>query len=166
MQPAPLAPKLHVFVCSNRRDPGSPLGSGCGERGEALYAALKDEVGKRGEVVSTWVTRTLCLGICPKAGATVAIHGAGAPRVLTEVVPADAPRVLAEAAPLERRLAELEAHQRDKVAALARRLRPGLTDEDLRNPHDFNELSDPDWQYEDGMLAGIQAVAAALRARS
>jgi (2Fe-2S) ferredoxin len=144
MQPAPLAPKLHVFVCCNRREPASALGAGCGDRGEAVYAALKDEVAKRGEIASTWITRAFCLGICPKAGATVAVHGAGAPRVLTEVGPEDAPRVLAEAKPLELALAELEAHQRDEVA----------------------KLSAPDGQYEHGMLAGIQAVAAALRARS
>jgi len=35
----------------------------------------------------------------------------------------------------------------------------------VRNPHDFPELLDPDWQYEDGILTGIQSVLAALRAR-
>jgi hypothetical protein len=66
---------------------------------------------------------------------------------------------------VETLVAELEELQRQKVVALARRLRPGLTQEDLRNPHDFPELSDADWQYEDGVLAGIQAVQAAVRAR-
>jgi hypothetical protein len=61
---------------------------------------------------------------------------------------------------------EIEALQRLKVLELARRLRPGLTLEDTRNPHDFPELDDPDWQYEDGVLAGIQSVLAAVRARS
>jgi hypothetical protein len=60
---------------------------------------------------------------------------------------------------------ELEDLQRKKVVELARRIRPGLTDEDLRNPHDFPELADADWQHEDGVLAGIQAVLAAVRAR-
>ena len=60
---------------------------------------------------------------------------------------------------------ELEALQRRKVLDLARRLRPGLTLEDIANPHDFPELVDPDWQYEDGVLAGVQTVAAAVRAR-
>jgi hypothetical protein len=60
---------------------------------------------------------------------------------------------------------ELEDLQRKKVVALARRIRPGLTEEDLRNPHDFPELADADWQHEDGVLAGIQAVLAAVRAR-
>jgi len=47
---------------------------------------------------------------------------------------------------------------------LARRLKPGLTLEDVRNPHDFPELGDPDWHYEDGVLTGIQSVRTALRA--
>jgi hypothetical protein len=56
----------------------------------------------------------------------------------------------------------MEATQSDKVIALARRLRPGLTAEDIRNPHDFPDLDDPDWHFEDGQLAGIQAVRFAL----
>jgi len=59
----------------------------------------------------------------------------------------------------------LEEHQTGKVLELARRLRPGLTLDDILNPHDFPELGDPDWQFEDGMLTGIQSVAAALRLR-
>lgn len=65
---------------------------------------------------------------------------------------------------IERLVMDLEEQQRRKVFDLARRLRPGITPEDARNPHDFPELVDPDWQYQDGMLAGIQAVLAALRA--
>jgi len=57
----------------------------------------------------------------------------------------------------------LEEHQTGKVLELARRLRPGLTLDDILNPHDFPELGD--WQFEDGMLTGIQSVAAALRLR-
>ena len=40
---------------------------------------------------------------------------------------------------------ELEELQRSKVIDLARRLRPGLTLEDVRNPHDFPELDDVNW---------------------
>lgn len=58
----------------------------------------------------------------------------------------------------------IEAVQTKKVIDLARRLLPNLTAEDIRNPHDFPELDDPDWQYEDGVLAGIQSVRIALRA--
>ncbi len=61
---------------------------------------------------------------------------------------------------------QLEELQRHKVLDLARRLRPGLTLEDIANPHDFPELGDADWQYADGQLAGIQCVLAAVRARA
>jgi hypothetical protein len=66
---------------------------------------------------------------------------------------------------VERLVLDLEELQRRKVMDLARRLRPGLTLEDIANPHDFPELADPDWQYADGMLAGVQTVLAAVRAR-
>jgi hypothetical protein len=61
-------------------------------------------------------------------------------------------------------LEKMEQLQTQKVLDLARRLKPGLTLEDVRNPHDFPELDDPDWHYADGVLAGIQSVATALRA--
>lgn len=67
---------------------------------------------------------------------------------------------------VERLVGELEAAQRGKVLALARRLRPGLTSEDIANPHDFAELADADWQYEDGVLQGVLSVLAAIRARA
>jgi hypothetical protein len=63
-------------------------------------------------------------------------------------------------------LGAMEELQAGKVIDLARRLRPGLTAEDIRNPHDFPELEDPDWHYEDGVLTGIQSVRTALRARA
>lgn len=65
---------------------------------------------------------------------------------------------------LEALIGRMEAHQQGKVLELARRLRPGLTQEDIQNPHDFPELADTDWHYEDGVLTGIQSVASALRA--
>jgi hypothetical protein len=67
---------------------------------------------------------------------------------------------------VEALVTSLEQHQRTKVLELARRLRPGLTLEDIANPHDFPELGDADWQYEDGTLAGIQSVLAAVRAEA
>ncbi|MFO0755722.1 MAG: hypothetical protein U0359_04495 [Byssovorax sp.] len=57
----------------------------------------------------------------------------------------------------------MEEHQKSKVIALARRLLPHVTAEDIRNPHDFPDLDDPDWQFEDGQLTGIQSVRFALR---
>jgi len=58
----------------------------------------------------------------------------------------------------------MEQQQACKVVELAARLRPGLTAEDIQNPHDFRELDDPDWHFEDGQLAGLRSVAAAVRA--
>lgn len=70
-------------------------------------------------------------------------------------------RLLARRVPLL--LEEMAAHQRGRIAALAARLRPGLTLDDLKQPHDFPELADPDFHFEDGQLAGIEAVQMALR---
>jgi hypothetical protein len=87
------APRLHLFVCANRREAGSPLGPGCGERGEALYDELKRGVATRAAFGSIWVTKTHCLGVCPKSGATVAAYPSG--RVLADVDVADADTLLA-----------------------------------------------------------------------
>ena len=176
MRPVP-SPRVHLFVCANRRE-GSPLGPGCAERGEAVYAALKEEVARRGRVVDVWVTKTHCLGVCPKHGATVAHYippnGSNASVLVAEVEPEDAERILVTSPPsparpsptvdLLREIEQLEDLQRSKVLALARRLRPGLTLEDVQNPHDFPELDDPDWHYADGVLAGIASVKSALQA--
>ena len=67
---------------------------------------------------------------------------------------------------IESMLLTMQELQANKVLALARRLNPKLTLEDVKNPHDFPELADCDWHYEDGVLAGIESVLAALRARS
>lgn len=56
----------------------------------------------------------------------------------------------------------MEEAQKRKVIDLARRLKPGLTAEDIRNPHDFPDLDDPDWHFEDGQLTGIQSVRFAM----
>ena len=66
---------------------------------------------------------------------------------------------------VETLLATMEQHQVFKVFELARRLKPGITHEDMRNPHDFPELGDIDWHFEDGILTGIQTVLTAVRAR-
>ena len=66
---------------------------------------------------------------------------------------------------LERLLDEMIEQQRARVLEHARRLNPTLTDDDVQQPHDFPELAgSPEWNYEDGLLAGYQAVQAALRA--
>lgn len=63
-------------------------------------------------------------------------------------------------------LETMEETQKAKVIELARRLKPGLTAEDIRNPHDFPDLDDPDWHFEDGQLTGIQSVTFAIRSLS
>ena len=45
-----------------------------------------------------------------------------------------------------RLLDQMEETQKDKVLSLARRLLPGLTAEDIRNPHDFPDLDDARWK--------------------
>jgi hypothetical protein len=66
---------------------------------------------------------------------------------------------------VERLLDEMARAQEKKVLALARRFVPGLTPEDLRNPHDFHPLMESaEFNYEDGILAGVRAAAIAARA--
>jgi len=167
MRVAP-SPRLHLFVCANRRE-GSPLGPGCGERGDALYDALKERVASRRSFAEIWVTKTHCLGICPKRGATVARYPSAEP-IRSDVELADADALLdgevetMEWEAVERELVAIEELQTKKVLDLARRLKPGLTMEDVQNPHDFPELDDPDWHYADGILTGIKSVTTALRA--
>jgi (2Fe-2S) ferredoxin len=92
MKLASLKPRVHLFVCTNARPPGDPLGGGCGDRGEAVFAALKREVNARGLVRSVWVARSHCIGHCPKRGCTVAVSPTGS--YLVEVEPADAGAIL------------------------------------------------------------------------
>jgi len=66
---------------------------------------------------------------------------------------------------VERTLAEMVAQQDAKVLALARRIVPHLTPEDVRNPHDFPALVESAaFNYEDGVLAGLRAAQTAVRA--
>jgi (2Fe-2S) ferredoxin len=92
MRAAPIRPSVHLLVCTNQREASSPLGSGCGERGERAYEALKAEVARRGVVASAWITRTGCLGICPKVGCTVVRHPGAL--VFTDVDAGDAAELL------------------------------------------------------------------------
>jgi hypothetical protein len=153
--------RLHLFVCVNERAENDPLGRGCGARGAELYARLKDEVARRGATQSIWITRTFCLGVCPSEGCTVASYPSGE---LVRIRTIDEGVALLDAQTQDG-LADLENLQREKVLALARRINPKLTLEDVQNPHDFPELDDTDWHYEDGVLTGIQTVRAHLRAK-
>ena len=61
---------------------------------------------------------------------------------------------------------ELVSYQKRKVLELAQRIHPGLTEEDVRNIHDYPDVyGDPIFQFEDGQLAGFVAAQIALKAR-
>jgi len=63
-----------------------------------------------------------------------------------------------------RELARMIEQQRERCLDLARRLRPGLTADDITQPHDYAELSENwHWNYEDGFLAGLLAAELTLR---
>ncbi len=56
--------------------------------------------------------------------------------------------------------------QRIRLMNIARRIDPTLSADDLMQPHDHPKVANhPDFQFEDGTLAGYLAVRAALRAR-
>jgi hypothetical protein len=60
----------------------------------------------------------------------------------------------------------LIAQQERKVLDMARRIHPGLTPEDIRNPDDFPDLmGSGEWNFEDGILSGYKSAHMALRAR-
>jgi hypothetical protein len=65
----------------------------------------------------------------------------------------------------ENLLDEMIEAQRKRLRELARRIAPELTPEDLLQPHDHPRIArDPEFNYEDGILAGYLAIRAALRA--
>lgn len=68
-------------------------------------------------------------------------------------------------AALDRLFTQMIAQQESKLLRMAREVVPDLTSEDLRNPHDFPALvRDPEFNYEDGQLAGLRAAHMAARA--
>jgi hypothetical protein len=61
---------------------------------------------------------------------------------------------------------ELVEAQRAKTLALARRIDPSLTVDDLFQPHDHPKIAThPAYQFEDGVLAGLLAAQTAFRAK-
>lgn len=61
---------------------------------------------------------------------------------------------------------ELAKGQHAKLLACGRRIVPVLTEDDLLQPNDFPELeTHPEFRYEEGILAGMQTVQMALRAK-
>lgn len=66
---------------------------------------------------------------------------------------------------LDALLTQMVEQQERKLLQLARQIIPDLTPEDLRNPQDFAALArDPEFNYEDGVLAGMRAAHMAVRA--
>ena len=62
-------------------------------------------------------------------------------------------------------LEQMISAQRERLLELASRIAPALTPEDLLQPHDHPVLAEnPDFNFQDGILAGYLAVLAALRA--
>ncbi|MEP6802591.1 MAG: hypothetical protein ABJC07_11665 [Acidobacteriota bacterium] len=71
-----------------------------------------------------------------------------------------------EPPPIAALLDEMIDAQRVRLADIARRIDPTLSADDLMQPHDHPKVANhPDFQFEDGTLAGYLAVRAALRAR-
>jgi hypothetical protein len=67
---------------------------------------------------------------------------------------------------VDRLMLELITLQEKKVLDLANKIHPGLSSEDIRNPHDFPDLvADSGWNFEDGILSGLKAAHMALRAK-
>jgi hypothetical protein len=68
-------------------------------------------------------------------------------------------------AAVEKLLDEMIAAQRRRLLDLASRIQPGVSADDLFQPHDHPALAaNPEFNFEDGILAGYLAVLAALRA--
>ena len=66
---------------------------------------------------------------------------------------------------VEKLLEEMISSQRERLLALARRIEPDLTPDDLLQSHDHPSLeTSPDFNFEDGILAGYLAFRAAFRA--
>jgi predicted metal-binding protein len=76
MRNAPLQPAAQLLVCTNAREASDPLRSGCGAHGPRVYQSLKRAVAEHGRVADVWITRSLCLGQCPRDGCAVAIQPA------------------------------------------------------------------------------------------
>lgn len=69
-------------------------------------------------------------------------------------------------ATIDKLMLEMISQQEHKVLEFARKIHPGVTSEDIRNPQDFPDLvANSGWNYEDGILAGLKSAHMALRAR-
>jgi hypothetical protein len=70
-----------------------------------------------------------------------------------------------DAAQVDKLLDEMIEAQRRRLLELGARILPGVTGDDLFQPHDHPALAaNPEFNFEDGILAGYLAIRAALRA--
>ena len=68
---------------------------------------------------------------------------------------------------MEAAIVEMVSVQKEKLMHIARRIVPGVTDDDVLQPQDFLDLeTNPEFRYEEGVLQGMETVLAAMRARS
>ena len=66
----------------------------------------------------------------------------------------------------EQLLEQMISHQQDKVLALARDILPYITPEDLLNPQHFPKLEkSSQFNFEDGLLAGLKSALIAIKQR-
>lgn len=64
----------------------------------------------------------------------------------------------------ERILEDMVSHQQQVLLALARRIVPNATSEDILQPNDFPDLeTHPSFRYEEGILCGLQSALMAVR---
>lgn len=67
---------------------------------------------------------------------------------------------------IETTIEEIASMHRKNLLALARRIVPTATSEDILQPNDYPELDHhPEFRYEEGILAGIHTIQMALRAQ-
>ena len=65
---------------------------------------------------------------------------------------------------LENEISNVMQHQQMRVQRVAHSLNPRLTTDDLLQPHDFPELQNSaEWNYEDGVLAGLRSAQILIR---
>lgn len=93
----------HLFVCENRRDPSDPSGCCAARGGEAVRAALKAELKKRGLTGTARANGAGCLDACAD-GPVIVVYPEGVwyGRVRPEDVPEIVESHLVRGQPVER----------------------------------------------------------------
>ncbi len=93
----------HVFVCENRRPDGDPRGCCAAKGGEAIRAALKEEIARRGLKRDVRANSSGCLDACPDGPAIVVYpEGVWYGGVRVEDVPEIVESHLVKGVPVER----------------------------------------------------------------